>query len=83
MQAARTALQNEFDQLVSELETSQSSVASLEERVHEESDRREGELERSANVVRDLQQQLRTAEEHWKRGQEEVWCHRGDVILVL
>ena len=72
MEAARVALQNEFDQLVAELETSQATVDSLEGRVREEGERRERELSRCANVIRDLQNQLRTAEERWSNSQQEV-----------
>ena len=72
MEAARVALQNEFDQLVAELETSQTTVDSLEGRLREEGERRERELSRCANVIKDLQTQLQTTEERWSRGQEEV-----------
>ena len=72
MEGARTALQNEFEQLVVELETSQSTVEGMETKLQEEEDRREAELARCANVIRELQQQLATAEEHWSNSWEEV-----------
>ena len=72
MEGARTALQNEFEQLVVELETNQSTVEGMETKLQEEEDRREAELARCANVIRELQQQLATAEEHWSNSREEV-----------
>lgn len=72
METARAALQNEFDQLLVELETSQSTVEGLEAKLQEEEDRRERELARCANIIRELQQQLATAEEHWSSSREEV-----------
>lgn len=81
MEGARAALQNEFEQLVVELETSQSTVERLEAKLQEEEDRREGELARCANVIRQLQQQLATAEEHWGNSREEVnLIHHHDII---
>ena len=73
MQVARTALQDEFDQLVSELEESQSSVAGLEGQVRQEGEKREGGLTRCADVIRDLQQQLEAAEERWNTTKLEVY----------
>ena len=57
---------------MSELETSQATVDHLEGRVSEEGERREGELARCANVIRDLQQQLKSSEERWSSSREEV-----------
>lgn len=78
VEGARTALQNEFEQLVVELETSQSTVEGLEAKLQDEEDRREKELARCANIIRELQQQLSSAEEHWNSSQEEV----NDIITT-
>ena len=84
MQVARAALQDEFDQLVSELEESQSSVAGLEGQVRQEGEKREGELTRCAGVIRDLQQQLEAAEERWNTTKLEVLgLHHDDVIEII
>ena len=72
MQAARAALQEEFDQLMAELESSQSSVAGLEAQVKEEEEKRETELAKCASVIRDLQIQLNTAEEMQNAARQEV-----------
>ena len=70
MQAARAALQSEFDRLVSELAVSRSSVEGLEEQVREEGER---EMARCANVISDLQQQLKATEKQWNHTQQEVY----------
>ena len=72
MQTARTALQDEFEQLLSELEASQSSVASLEAQVRGEGERRGAELSQYADVIRDLQKQLECAEEQRNTARQEV-----------
>ena len=69
---ARTALQEEFEQLLSELEASQSSVASLETEVRGEGERREAELSRCADVIRDLRKQLESAEGQRNTARQEV-----------
>ena len=83
MQTARAALQDEFDQLVSELETSQSSVTSLEAQVRREGERREKELARCADVIQELQQQLQSSEQQWNTARQEVYIrlHRNDIIV--
>ena len=83
MQTARAALQDEFEQLVTELDTSQSSVAGLETRVREEGERRERELARCADVIRDLQKQLESAEEQWNTTRQEVMGLRHDDVIIF
>ena len=73
MEASRAALQNEFDQLATELEASQTSVEQLERKVMEEGGRRQEELTTCAGVIRDLQQQLSTSEERWNSSRDEVF----------
>ena len=83
MQAARVALQDEFDQMVTELEISQSSVVSLEARVGGEGERREQELARCADVIQDLQKQLESAEAQWNTARQEVsGLHHYDIITI-
>ena len=79
---AREALQSEYENIVEELKSHETAMASLEEKIKEEGGKREEELSRCQKVIEELKQQLVDSEQGRVEQQQKVMVVNGRCSFV-